>query len=68
MDKVNFFDSMTNEQKDAIAGSLISQKYDKNKEIVNKGDEANSYYIIKKVLIESYTREPSHVLMIQERR
>lgn len=49
LDDINFFKSMTGPQKDSIAAALISQKFEKDKIIVNKGDQANSYYIIKKV-------------------
>lgn len=49
LNDVNFFQSMTENQKDAIAGVLISQKFDKDQVIVNQGDQADSYYIIKKV-------------------
>jgi hypothetical protein len=40
---------MTNEQKDAVAGVLISQKFNKGANIVNEGDQADSFYIIKDV-------------------
>lgn len=49
LDKVNFFQSMTNSQKDSIAHVLISQKFDKGQPIVNEGDQADSYYIIQEV-------------------
>lgn len=49
LDKVSFFKSMTETQKDAIASVLISQKFDNGQVIVNQGDQADSYYIIKKV-------------------
>ena len=49
LNDVNFFESMTDSQKDAIASVLISQKFDKGKVIVSQGDQADSYYIIKKV-------------------
>ncbi len=39
---------MTEDQKDAIANVLITQVFMKNQEIVNQGDAASSYYIIKK--------------------
>lgn len=41
---------MTNEQKDAVASVLISQKFSKGQTIVNEGDPASSFYIIKEVL------------------
>ena len=40
---------MTSDQKDAIAGVLISQKFTKGQNIVNEGDQADSFYIIKEV-------------------
>jgi len=40
---------MTPKQKDGIAGGLITQKFNKNDPIVNEGDDASSFYIIKKV-------------------
>lgn len=47
LDAVKFFDSMTIEQKDAIAGVLITQRYSKGQLIVSEGDPASSFYIIK---------------------
>ena len=38
---------MTAEQKDSIAGALITQKFNKGENIVNEGDPASSFYIIK---------------------
>lgn len=35
LDNINFFKSMTGPQKDSIANALISQKFEKNKVIVN---------------------------------
>lgn len=42
-------DAMTDEQKDAAASVLISQKFTKGQTIVNEGDPASSFYIIKEV-------------------
>ena len=42
---------MTDEQKDAAASVLISQKFTKGQTIVNEGDPASSFYIIKEVNI-----------------
>eukprot|EP01017_Pseudomicrothorax_dubius_P023633 TRINITY_DN2520_c0_g1_i2.p1 TRINITY_DN2520_c0_g1~~TRINITY_DN2520_c0_g1_i2.p1 ORF type:complete len:815 (+),score=191.06 TRINITY_DN2520_c0_g1_i2:35-2479(+) len=47
MDIVKFFDSMTIEQKDTIAGVLITQRYSKGQYIVSEGDPGSSFYIIK---------------------
>ena len=49
LDKVPFFQAMTENQKEAIAGALISQKFNPGEIIVNEGDLASSYYIIKEV-------------------
>jgi len=40
---------MTSDQKDAAASVLISQKFSKGQTIVNEGDPASSFYIIKEV-------------------
>lgn len=45
---------MTSEQKDAIAGVLISQKFGKGQTIVNEGDQADSFYILKEVLTKRH--------------
>ena len=42
---------MTEEQKNTIASVLITQKFKKGDAIVNEGDPASSYYIIKEVFI-----------------
>lgn len=50
--KINILlDNLTNEQKDAIAAVLITQKYYKNQTIVNEGDPGSSFYIIKEVFL-----------------
>ena len=48
MESVSFFKSMTQEQKNAIAAALISVKFAKGSIIVNEGDRADSFYVIKK--------------------
>ncbi|EGR32862.1 protein kinase domain protein [Ichthyophthirius multifiliis] len=55
IEKIKFFNSMTNEQKDAIANVLINQVFQKGEVIVNQGDMASSYYIIKKGQVAIYT-------------
>ena len=40
-------DSMTSDQKDAIASVLITLKFHNNENIVVEGDQASSFYIIK---------------------
>ena len=39
---------MTSDQKDSIANVLITQAFKKGEVIVSDGDQASSYYIIKK--------------------
>ncbi|CAK67015.1 unnamed protein product (macronuclear) [Paramecium tetraurelia] len=46
LESVKFFNQLTREQKDAVAGVLISQKFNANEIIVNEGDQASSFYII----------------------
>lgn len=52
LDKVNFFQAMTESQKASIASALISQKFNPGDTIVNEGDLASSYYIIKEGIVE----------------
>lgn len=44
-----FSESLTNDQKDGIAGVLTTQKFTKDQNIVSEGDPGSSYYIIKEV-------------------
>lgn len=46
LEKVPFFDSMTEKQKENIAGSLVPQVFRKGENIISEGDAASSYYII----------------------
>ncbi|CAD8120025.1 unnamed protein product [Paramecium sonneborni] len=46
LESVKFFNQLTQEQKDAVAGVLISQKFNAGEVIVNEGDQASSFYII----------------------
>ncbi|CAK60750.1 unnamed protein product (macronuclear) [Paramecium tetraurelia] len=46
LEQVKFFNQLTKDQKDAIAGVLILQKFNQNEIIVNEGDQASSFYII----------------------
>ncbi|EAR85527.2 CGMP-dependent kinase 5-1 (macronuclear) [Tetrahymena thermophila SB210] len=57
IDKIKFFNSMTNEQKDSIANVLITQVFKKGEIIVADGDMASSYYIIKKGKVAIYKDE-----------
>ena len=45
---------MTDHQKDELAKALIILKYSKNQIIVNEGDQANSFYIIKEGIVHVY--------------
>lgn len=47
MENIRFFRCLSNEHKDAIAGSLIAQSYSKGQIIVNEGDPGSTFYIIK---------------------
>ncbi len=47
MENVNFFQSLTNEQKDSISAVLTTQKFKKGEYIVVEGDPASSFYVIK---------------------
>jgi CRP-like cAMP-binding protein len=49
IEKVSFFDSMTDSQKDAVTMALLMQAFNKGEIIINEGDQAASYYIIKEV-------------------
>jgi len=52
IDAVKFFHTMTSNQKDAAASVLISQKFAKGQTIVNEGDPASSFYIIKEGTVQ----------------
>ncbi|KAL4498348.1 hypothetical protein ABPG72_013154 [Tetrahymena utriculariae] len=54
IEKVKFFTTMTTAQKDAITNVLITQVFKKGECIVNEGDMASSYYIIKKGKVEIF--------------
>jgi len=56
LDKIEFFDKFTEEQKDKIAGVMSLQKFQKGDEIINKGDSANSYYIIKQGEVDIFKK------------
>lgn len=47
MESVSFFSFLTADQKDAIARNLISTKFQPGQAIVNEGDNADSFYVIK---------------------
>jgi len=52
IEDVKFFNAMTSDQKDAAASVLISQKFTKGQTIVNEGDPASSFYIIKEGTVQ----------------
>ena len=56
-----FFNSenFTENQRESIAGALICQKFQKGEMIVNEGDDANSFYLIKEgnVVVLKGTKE-----------
>ena len=45
---------MTSEQKDAIAGAMISCRYNKGDNILNEGDLASSFYILQEGTVAVY--------------
>jgi len=45
---------MTEEQKNAICGVILAHKYAPGDYIVNEGDDASSFYVIKEVLTQIY--------------
>eukprot|EP01017_Pseudomicrothorax_dubius_P037724 TRINITY_DN5571_c0_g1_i12.p1 TRINITY_DN5571_c0_g1~~TRINITY_DN5571_c0_g1_i12.p1 ORF type:complete len:695 (+),score=193.25 TRINITY_DN5571_c0_g1_i12:402-2486(+) len=47
LDNVRFFDSMTADQKDSIAMVMFTQNFTAGTNIVNEGDQASSFYIVK---------------------
>ncbi|CAD8072813.1 unnamed protein product [Paramecium primaurelia] len=47
IDEVPFFSFMTSDQKDSIAHALITTKFVPGQAIVNEGDQADSFYVIK---------------------
>lgn len=47
IEDVSFFKVMTSEQRSHIAHALITTKFNKGTNIVNEGDQADSYYVIK---------------------
>lgn len=47
LENVNFFQNLTDEQKDSIASVLSTQKFKKGEFIVVEGDPASSFYVIK---------------------
>ncbi|CAD8175040.1 unnamed protein product [Paramecium pentaurelia] len=52
IDSIKFFEWMTVDQKDMIAGAIITQSFKKGQAIVNEGDMASSYFIIKSGMVK----------------
>lgn len=48
---------MTNQQKDELAGHVITQKFTANQIIVNEGDPANCFFIIKEGRVSAFKGE-----------
>lgn len=46
---IQFFESMTEDQKTAICSVILTHKFAPGDNIVNEGDDASSFYIIKEV-------------------
>jgi len=44
---LSFFKDLTEEQKNAIASTCLSETYEEGQVIFSQGDDANSFYIIK---------------------
>lgn len=52
LETAEIFSTMVENQKDSIAQAMISQKYNPGAELVSKGDQADSYFIIKDGIVE----------------
>jgi cGMP-dependent protein kinase len=52
LETAEIFSTMVENQKDSIAQAMISQKYNPGAELVSKGDQADSYFIIKEGIVE----------------
>eukprot|EP00331_Platyophrya_macrostoma_P021987 CAMPEP_0176439084 /NCGR_PEP_ID=MMETSP0127-20121128/19715_1 /TAXON_ID=938130 /ORGANISM="Platyophrya macrostoma, Strain WH" /LENGTH=337 /DNA_ID=CAMNT_0017823251 /DNA_START=25 /DNA_END=1035 /DNA_ORIENTATION=- len=46
INEAKFFNVMTEDQKDALAGSMISLRFKEGENILNEGDLASSFYVI----------------------
>eukprot|EP01017_Pseudomicrothorax_dubius_P018366 TRINITY_DN2034_c0_g3_i3.p1 TRINITY_DN2034_c0_g3~~TRINITY_DN2034_c0_g3_i3.p1 ORF type:complete len:734 (-),score=140.48 TRINITY_DN2034_c0_g3_i3:35-2236(-) len=47
IDDIKIFEHMTPNQKDVIANNVITQRFEPGATIINEGDQASSFYIIK---------------------
>ncbi|KAM3128079.1 hypothetical protein pb186bvf_019842 [Paramecium bursaria] len=61
LEQVKFFNQLTREQKDAIAGVLIRQKFNKDQIIVNEGDQASSFYIIAEGQVGVFNKDSQQI-------
>ena len=52
LEKINIFSTMAEGQKDSIASGMIVLKYEEGQYVVNIGDQADSYFIIKEGAVE----------------
>ncbi|CAD8077546.1 unnamed protein product [Paramecium primaurelia] len=66
LENATFFNHLTKEQKDAIGGVLISQKFQINQIIVNKGDQADSLFIIAEGKVGVYTDDGLLIRMLSK--
>ena len=48
---LSFFKDLTEEQKNAIASTCLTETYQENQVIFTQGDDANSFYIIKEGIV-----------------
>lgn len=65
LNKVPFFDAMTERQKDSIAGVILAQVFRPGENIISQGDAASSYYIIQSGTAECIKDDKS-VRMLHE--
>lgn len=47
MENVRFFRYLSNDHKDTVAGSLITQNFNKGQIMASEGDPGSSFYVIK---------------------
>eukprot|EP01017_Pseudomicrothorax_dubius_P011191 TRINITY_DN14139_c0_g1_i1.p1 TRINITY_DN14139_c0_g1~~TRINITY_DN14139_c0_g1_i1.p1 ORF type:complete len:219 (+),score=49.53 TRINITY_DN14139_c0_g1_i1:457-1113(+) len=47
IEDIRLFEHMTSEQKDVIANNMITQRFEPGQVIVEEGDQASSFYLIK---------------------
>ena len=54
---IKFLEGLTSEQQNSLATNLVSLTFKANENIVNKGDSADSYYLIKSGVVGCYDEE-----------